>query len=235
MSHFASPVTKANRPFDIRDYLPVFSWLRDYDRETFTSDLIDGGIVAIMLVPQGMAYALLAGLPPQVGLYASILPLIIYGLLGSSRSLAVGPVAMVSLLVASSIGPLASNTADYIALSITLAFMVGIMQTVMGILRVGFVVNFLSHPVLSAFTSAAAIIIGFSQLKHVLGFSVPRLEHFYEQVAYTAGHLSQTNFIALAVGAGGMLLLWLCKQYLARGLAYFRLLANALATDTLSI
>ena len=132
-----------------------------------------------------MAYALLAGLPPQVGLYASIFPLIIYGLLGTSRSLAVGPVAMVSLLVASGVAPLANgDMAQYISLAITLALMVGVIQAAMGILRVGFLVNFLSHPVLSAFTSAAAILIGFSQLKGLLGIKVPRFDFFYEQVLY---------------------------------------------------
>ena len=140
-------------------FLPALSWLKNYNREQLTGDLLAGLIVAIMLVPQGMAYALLAGLPPQVGLYASIAPLILYGLLGTSRSLAVGPVAMVSLLVASGVGRLADpGSAGYIQLALTLAFMVGIIQTLMGFLKVGFLVNFLSHPVLSGFTSAAAVI-----------------------------------------------------------------------------
>ncbi len=118
------------------------------------------------------------------GLYASILPLFIYGLLGSSRTLAVGPVAIVSLMVASGIAPLAQgDMAIYIAMALTLALSVGVIQIGMGLLRVGFLVNFLSHPVLVGFTAAAAIMIGFSQVKHVLGYSVPRTEAFYEQVA----------------------------------------------------
>ncbi len=164
----------------LKRYLPFLDWLVHYRRSDLTGDMMAGVIVAIMLVPQGMAYALLAGLPPQTGLYASILPLFIYGLLGSSRVLAVGPVAIVSLLVASGIAPLANgDMALYVALAITLAFLVGIIQIGMGLFRVGFLVNFLSHPVLVGFTAAAAIIIGFSQVKHVLGFSVPRFEHFY--------------------------------------------------------
>ena len=124
-----------------------------------------GLIVAIMLVPQSMAYALLAGLPPQIGLYASIFPLLIYGLLGSSRTLAVGPVAIVSLLVVAGVSPLAAgDVAAYVQIALTLALLIGMIQVGMGLMRIGFLVNFLSHPVLVGFTAAAAIIIGFSQL-----------------------------------------------------------------------
>jgi SulP family sulfate permease len=172
-----------------------------------------GIVVAIMLVPQSMAYALLAGLPPQVGLYASIAPLLIYGLLGSSRALAVGPVAIVSLLVASGVGPLAGgDVALYVQLALALALMVGIIQTAMGLFRIGFLVNFLSHPVLVGFTAAAAIVIGFSQVKHVLGFSVPRSEYLYERVWYTLTHLGQTNFVTVAIGVGSIALLLLFKN-----------------------
>jgi SulP family sulfate permease len=196
----------------IKRYLPFLDWLVHYQRSDLTGDMMAGVIVAIMLVPQGMAYALLAGLPPQMGLYASILPLFIYGLLGSSRVLAVGPVAIVSLLVASGITPLAGGDVMlYVSLAITLAFMVGIIQIGMGIFRVGFLVNFLSHPVLVGFTAAAAIIIGFSQVKHVLGFSVPRFEHFYEQIVYTIRHLYETNWVTLAIGVSSILILLFFK------------------------
>ncbi len=196
-----------------RRYLPALEWSQNYTRDDFQNDLVAGLIVAIMLVPQSMAYALLAGLPPQVGLYASILPLVIYGLLGTSRSLAVGPVAMVSLLVAAGIGPLANGDAGQaVSLAITLALMVGIIQTVMGLLRVGFLVNFLSHPVLSAFTSAAAILIGFSQLKSLLGIKVPRFEFFYEQVIYLLQHLAQLNWATLGLGGLGIIILLIFKQ-----------------------
>jgi SulP family sulfate permease len=188
--------------FNWRDYLPFTDWLLHYNPDNLSGDLIAGVIVAVMLVPQSMAYAMLAGLPPQVGLYASILPLLVYGLLGTSRALAVGPVAMVSLLVASGIGSLnPATTADYIALSITLAFMIGVIQLLMGVFRVGFLVNFLSHPVLSGFTSAIALVIAFSQLKHLLGFDIPRTEHFHEIVLHAGQHIMQTNPATFALGA----------------------------------
>ena len=170
-------------------YLPFLDWLVHYRRQDLVGDLLAGVIVAIMLVPQGMAYALLAGLPPQIGLYASIMPLVIYGLMGTSRTLAVGPVAIVSLLVVSGVTPLADpGSAQYVQLAITLAFLVAIIQFIMGVVKLGFLVNFLSHPVLAGFTSAAAIVIGFSQLKHLMGVNIPRTEYFYEQVLYAAEH-----------------------------------------------
>ncbi|MDA0674506.1 MAG: SulP family inorganic anion transporter, partial [Cyanobacteria bacterium] len=129
----------------LQQYIPILQWLPQYRREDWVGDVMAGIIVAIMLVPQGMAYALLAGLPPQVGLYASIVPLMLYAALGSSRALAVGPVAMVSLLVASGVGDLAPpGSREYVAIALTLALMVGIIQTLMGVLRAGFLVNFLS-------------------------------------------------------------------------------------------
>lgn len=196
----------------IKRYLPFLDWLVHYRRVDLSGDLMAGLIVAIMLVPQGMAYAMLAGLPPQVGLYASIVPLFVYGLLGSSRVLAVGPVAIVSLIVASGIMPLANgDVATYVLLALTLALMVGIVQFGMGLFRVGFLVNFLSHPVLVGFTAAAAIIIGFSQLKHVLGYSVPRFEHFYEQVGYTLSHLGDINWVALSIGLASVAILLFFK------------------------
>ena len=211
--------------FNWRTYLPFTRWLFHYNKANLTGDLIAGVIVAVMLVPQSMAYALLAGLPPQVGLYASIVPLLIYGLLGTSRSLAVGPVAMVSLLVASGIAALEpATTAEYVALAITLAFLVGIIQTLMGIFKIGFLVNFLSHPVLSGFTSAAAIVIAFSQLKHLLGFSIPRSEHFHEILFFAGQNIAQTNLVVLGIGAAGIgILLYfkfgLGKQLKTAGLA----------------
>ena len=190
-----------------RRYVPALTWLPAYRRQDLSGDLLAGVIVAIMLVPQGMAYALLAGLPPKVGLYASILPLIIYGLLGTSRALAVGPVAIVSLLVATGVSPLAAaGSADYLQLALTLALMVGVIQTLMGFLRIGFLVNFLSHPVLGGFTSAAAIVIGFSQVKHLFGIQMPDAE-FFASVFYAATHLGQTNPATLAIGTGGVLVL----------------------------
>ena len=147
MATSAQPINEAT---GISRYVPSLNWLRHYQREDLTGDVLAGIIVAIMLVPQAMAYALLAGLPPEIGLYASIVPLAIYGLLGTSRALAVGPTAVVSLLVLASITPLAEpGSPTFIALALLLALLIGIVQILMGVLRVGFLVNFLSHPVLS--------------------------------------------------------------------------------------
>ena len=197
---------------NLRQYLPFLSWLAHYRQEDLSGDLIAGVIVAVMLVPQGMAYAMLAGLPPEVGLYAGIAPLIIYGLLGSSRTLAVGPVAIVSILVAGGVSSLAEpGSSAYVQLALTLALLVGMIQFVMGVVRLGFLVNFLSHPVLVGFINAAAIVIGFSQVKHLLGLTTPRQEHFYETVLYTANHLLKSNPVTLVIGLTSMVLLFYFK------------------------
>ena len=155
--------------------VPALDWLRHYERKQLPGDALAGGIVATLLIPQGMAYALLAGLPPQFGLYASLLPLAAYALLGSSRFVAVGPVAMVSLLVANGVAPLApAGSAELLGLALTLALMVGALQLAMGLARMGFLTSLLSHPVLSGFTSAAALIIAASQLKHLFGVAAIR-------------------------------------------------------------
>jgi SulP family sulfate permease len=196
-------------------FLPFLDWLIHYRRADLVGDLLAGVIVTIMLVPQGMAYALLAGLPPQVGLYASIAPLIIYGLLGTSRTLAVGPVAIVSLLVISGVSPLAEpGSTQYVQLALTLALLVGLIQAVMGLVRLGFLVNFLSHPVLSGFTSAAAIVIGVSQVKHLLGVSIPQTEQLYELLLYLAQRLDQSNPVTVGIGLGSMAILLYFKYRL---------------------
>ena len=150
--------------------LPILDWGRQYTRDTLTSDLIAALIVTIMLIPQSLAYALLAGLPPEVGLYASVAPLVLYAVLGTSRVLAVGPVAVVSLMTAAAIGQHAAvGTPAYWAVAITLAFLSGGMLLLMGILRLGFLANFLSHPVISSFISASALLIAVSQFKTLMG------------------------------------------------------------------
>lgn len=155
--------------------LPLAQSLRSHDRRALTSDLAAGATVGVMLIPQGMAYSMIAGLPPVYGLYAALVPLAVYALLGTSRQLAVGPVAMVALLVANGVAPLAAGDPDrYVALAVLLAGLVGLLQLGMGLLRAGFLVNLLSHPVLAGFTSAAAIIIGVSQLGGLTGLSIPK-------------------------------------------------------------
>jgi SulP family sulfate permease len=204
----AMRTTAAMPSAGVRRFFPMLGWAPSYRREYLVGDVTAGVIVAIMLVPQAMAYAMLAGLPAEVGLYASILPLVLYALMGTSRVLAVGPVAMVSLLVAFGVQEAgAADAATATAYALVLAALVGLLQLGMGLLRVGFITNYLSHPVLSGFTSAAALLIGFSQVKHLLGVSVPRHEHFYENVLAVWQVLGSTNRVTLALAAGSILLL----------------------------
>ncbi|WP_111642025.1 SulP family inorganic anion transporter [Marinimicrobium alkaliphilum] len=186
-------------------WLPALTWLAGYQRRFLRGDLVAGVTVAMMLIPQAMSYAMLAGLPPTVGLYASVVPLLIYALFGSSRHLAVGPVAMVALLVASGIGPLAeAGTGEYIALAVLLALLVGAVQLGMGLLRLGFLTNFMSHPVIAGFTSAAALIIGFSQLQHLTGLSLPRSENIVLIAWHTLREAGAIAPATLALGAGSI-------------------------------
>ncbi len=153
-------------------YLPCLTWARTYNHNTLTNDAIAALIVTIMLIPQSLAYALLAGLPPEMGLYASILPLVAYTIFGTSAALAVGPVAVVSLMTATAIGNLGLTDPGEIAgAAITLAFLSGLILLAMGIFQLGFLANFLSHPVIAGFITASGIIIAASQLKHILGIN----------------------------------------------------------------
>lgn len=192
----------------IRQFIPSLTWIRTYGKAELSGDLSAGLTVGVMLIPQGMAYSMLAGLDPIYGLYAVTIPLIIYALLGTSRQLAVGPVAMVSLLTASGIGAIAeAGTTHYMYLAFGLALVAGVIQLLLGIFRLGFLVNFLSHPVISGFTSAAAIIIGLSQLKHLLGISIPNSEHVHEIIAAAAQNVGSTNKYALGLGLVGIVLI----------------------------
>jgi len=202
---------------NIKEWLPVLSWLPKYSKNELKGDLAAGLTVGVMLIPQGMAYAMLAGLPPIYGLYASILPLILYAILGTSRQLAVGPVAMVSLLVAAGVGSLAQmGSAEYIQLAILLALMVGVIQLLMGLFRLGFLVNFLSHPVVSGFTSAAALIIGFSQLKHLLGIEIPRSNHIYEIIGNAFKEIETINWYTFGIGITAIAIILLIKKSKSR-------------------
>ena len=191
-------------------YLPILDWGRRYNRQTLGRDLVAAVIVTIMLIPQSLAYALLAGLPPEVGLYASILPLIAYAIFGTSTALAVGPVAVVSLMTAAAVGRIAAEgTADYASAAILLALLSGIMLALMGLFRLGFVANFLSHPVISGFITASGIIIATSQMGGMLG--IPTEGHAMpELLASLAGNMTQMNPYTLAVGLAALgLLLWI--------------------------
>lgn len=196
----------------MKKYLPSLDWISNYKKSDFSGDLSAGLTVGVMLIPQGMAYAMLAGLPPIYGLYASTIPLIIYALLGTSRQLSVGPVAMVALLISSGVGALAElGSPEFISYAILLALMVGVIQFTMGLFRLGFLVNFLSHPVIAGFTSAAAIIIGFSQLKHLLGINIPGGKA-HETLISVVENLGNINLPTLAIGIGAILILLVVKR-----------------------
>jgi sulfate permease, SulP family len=192
----------------LRSAIPLLATLEGYDARTLRSDLLAGVTTAVMLIPQGMAYAMLAGLPPIHGLYASLLPLVAYALFGTSRQLSVGPVAMDSLLVAAGVGAMAvAGTEQYIALAILLALMVGLIQLAMGVTRLGFLVNFLSRPVIGGFVSAAALIIAASQLPQLLGIPLETSQRVHVVLFEAAGRLGETNLPTLAIGGASVILL----------------------------
>ncbi|MBL4862737.1 MAG: sodium-independent anion transporter, partial [Crocinitomicaceae bacterium] len=201
---------------NFKSYIPLLGWLKDYKREWIKGDVRAGLTVGVMLIPQGMAYAMLAGLPPIYGLYASIVPLLLYAIFGTSRQLAVGPVAMVALLISSGVGVLATaGSSEFIALAILAAFMVGVFQLTLGLFKVGFIVNFLSHPVISGFTSAAALIIGLSQLKHLSGLNIPRGK-VHETLYQFFSQIGDVHFLTVAIGGGAIVLLLLIKKYIPK-------------------
>jgi len=197
---------------NLKRYLPILEWGRAYDGSVLASDLVAAVIVTIMLIPQSLAYALLAGLPPVVGLYASILPLVAYAIFGTSRTLAVGPVAVVSLMTASAAGAVAAQgTPEYLQAAITLAALSGVMLLLLGALRLGFLANLLSHPVISGFITASGILIATSQVKHLLGVKGGG-ETWPKMLVNLVNDLGQTNLYTLAVGvAATLFLFWVRK------------------------
>ena len=197
----------------LEKFFPIINWLGDYHKVNLRGDLTAGLTVAVMLVPQAMAYAMLAGLPPVIGLYASALPIIAYVLLGSSRHLAVGPVAMVSLLVFAACSKEAQvGSQEYVSLVVTLTILVGVLQMAAGLLKLGFVANFFSRAVLSGFTSAAAIVICLSQMKHLLGIQLPNENSAFRLILIVLGHLRQTNPATLAIGGCAIVGLTIIKK-----------------------
>lgn len=216
----------------LRRYLPILQWLGEYDRRVLADDLVAALIVTIMLIPQSLAYALLAGLPAQVGLYASILPLVAYAVFGTSRTLAVGPVAVISLMTAAAVGNLAlAGSAEYLTAAIVLAFMSGLMLIGMGLLRLGILANFLSHPVISGFISASGILIATSQLKHIIGVEASG-HNLVEMLSALLAGIEATNLPTLVIGVGSIgFLFWVRRNLkpwlIARGLT--ERLADSLA------
>ncbi|HBB83651.1 MAG TPA: sodium-independent anion transporter [Sulfitobacter sp.] len=181
-------------------YLPILDWGRRYDRGQFTGDMVAAVIVTIMLIPQSLAYALLAGMPPEAGIYASIAPIVLYAIFGTSRALAVGPVAVVSLMTAAAVGNIAeAGTAGYVTAALTLAFLSGAMLLALGLFRLGFLANFLSHPVIAGFITASGILIAASQLRHILGIEGEG-HTLVDILASLWAHLGEVNPITLLLG-----------------------------------
>ncbi|MFG6160357.1 SulP family inorganic anion transporter [Halomonas sp. 1390] len=197
----------------LKRYLPILTWLPHYTRRLAGADLLAGVIVSIMVIPQSLAYALLAGLPAVVGLYASILPLLAYTLLGTSRTLAVGPVAIIALMTGAALsGVAAPGTPEYLQAALVLSLLSGLMLTAMGLLRLGFFANFLSHPVIAGFLSASAVLIAASQAAHLLGIEASGFTAL-DLVASLAGDLGQTHGPTLLMGLGCLVFLVGIRQF----------------------
>ncbi|HCM06181.1 MAG TPA: sodium-independent anion transporter [Oceanospirillales bacterium] len=197
-----------------KKYLPILDWSKDYNRSLFISDFVAAIIVTIMLIPQSLAYALLAGLPAEVGLYASMLPLIAYTIFGTSRFLSVGPVAVVSLMTAAAVGNFAlQNTAEYLAIAVALAWISGGILIVMGLLRLGIMANFLSHSVISGFITASGLIIAASQLKHIFGIESSG-HNLFDIIQNLITLSEQTHLPTALLGISTLLfLLWVRKYF----------------------
>ena len=194
--------------------LPVVAWVSALDRETTRADLAAGVTVAAMLIPQAMAYALLAGLPPEVGLYSATIPLFVYAVFGTSRQLAVGPVAISSLLTAAGLAPLvAQGTPEYLAAAALLAVMVGLIRIGLGLGRLGVLVNYLRHAVLVGFTAAAALIIGLSQVKHLFGVRTETAEGFVETIVAVGRRVPETEWTTVILSLACLLGLLALRRY----------------------
>ena len=208
-------------------WLPILDWGRRYNGNLLASDLVAASIVTIMLIPQSLAYALLAGLPPVVGLYASILPLLAYALFGTSRTLAVGPVAVVSLMTATAAGGVAAEgSPEFAAAALILAMLSGLMLTLMGLLRLGFLANLLSHPVIGGFILASALLIAVSQVRHLLGISASG-ETLPEMAASLVAGIGGTQWRTLLIGVASLLFLFWARRGLRPLLARLGLSARA--------
>lgn len=191
---------------------PILGWLRGYNGATLTSDLVAAAIVTIMLIPQSLAYAMLAGLPPEIGLYASILPIIAYALFGSSRALAVGPVAVVSLMTMTAASAVAApGSAEFLAAALILALLSGLIMATMGLLKLGFLANLLSHPVISGFISASGLIIATSQLKSIFGVTSSG-DALPELIGTLVASLPSANPPTLLIGASSIIFLFWVRK-----------------------
>lgn len=201
-------------------FLPY--WLKHYKKDQLSGDIIAGIIVAVVLVPQAMAYGMLAGLPAETALYSSVLPLIVYAAFGSSRTLAVGPVGLMSLMTGAALIELnIDEPSEIISAAHTLALLTGSILLLMRLARLGSIINFLSHPVISGFISAAAIIIAISQIKHLLGLDIPRGLPAYETIYQLASKATNYNPSTTIIGLACLVMLWAVKQPLCSLLARY--------------
>ena len=212
-------------------YFPILTWGREYSRVALSNDIMAALIVTIMLIPQSLAYALLAGLPPEAGLYASIVPILLYTVFGTSRSLAVGPVAVVSLMTAAALSNIVEQgTMGYAVAALSLAGLSGIMLLAMGLFRLGFIANFLSHPVIAGFITASGIIIAASQLKHIFGIEAHG-HNLLELVVSLSTHFTETHFVTATIGITASAFLFWVRKGLKPLLVKLRL--GATITDVL--
>lgn len=203
----------------LRKYLPILTWGAQYSRQTLVNDLVVAGIVTVMLIPQSLAYALLAGLPPEVGLYASMAPLILYAIFGTSRALAVGPVAVASLMTAAAVGQFATQgTPEYLGAAVALAMVSGLLLIGMGLLRLGFLANFLSHPVISGFITASGIQIAAGQFGPVLGIDVHG-ETLVDVLVSMWHNIAQFNPHTAVIGVTSLGFLFLGAQWFQTAVA----------------
>ncbi|RXP56572.1 sulfate permease [Lutibacter sp. HS1-25] len=197
--------------------IPILNWLPNYQKKWLKGDVIAGVTVSVVLIPQGLAYAMIAGLPPIYGLYAALIPPLIYTIFGTSRNISVGPVAMDSIIVATGVSAIAAvGTEQFINLAILLGFIVGVIQLLFGLFKIGFLVNFISKPVISGFTSGAAVIIALSQVKYILGVQIDKSNGVGELVPAIIKVVGNTNIFDLFIGLSTMVLLIVFKKYLKK-------------------
>lgn len=197
----------------LKRYLPILTWLPHYNRRLGSADVLAGLIVTVMVIPQSLAYAVLAGLPAVVGLYASLLPAVVYVLLGTSRTLAVGPVAIIALMTGAVLADIATpGTAEYLQAALILSFLSGIMLLLMGMLRMGFIANFLSHPVIGGFLSAAGVLIVASQAGHLLGVELNSRE-LLPRLSELAQGLPSLHLMTLTIGSGTFVFLLFMRRH----------------------
>ena len=221
----------------VKQYLPFLQWIHSYHSSNLLPDLLAGLFLGVLLIPQAMAYALLADLDPQIGLYASIVPAMAYAIFGNSRFLSIGPVALVSLLASETIAQTsAAHSLAPTAVALALALLAGLLLAIAGLLRLGFLVNFISDPVLTGFTSAAALLIATSQVKNLLGIDIPR-DNFYQTWRHVISEIGTTNFTTLFIGGGALALILLTNGPIQQWLASknIKKTAQTIITKTLPL